>query len=355
MDGVLTVRPQDMRFNPPAFDAAQIAEKVADEYGLTGEWLSLAGERDQNLKLDTADGRKFVVKIAGPDEDPEVADLQVQALLFLEKNSPHIPVPRVIHSKTGRSLSAISSNGGASHALRIITYLEGISYAEGAFPDAENLQKIGAFQGELVNALAGFEHQAAKHFMPWNLSNGIAVSRRLWAEAATDVRTLAAPLLSRLRHDVLPKLNAGPSQIIHNDAHADNLLRPDAASQDVAGLIDFGDMVYAPIINDLAVTATSFHRPGKEDLETVENLLIGFHRVHPLSDTEVSLLWDAMTLRVLITILLSDIKLNIYKYRDPDVIKERMEAYAMLELICTLDHKWVVDRLRAAGGMKSWI
>ena len=187
--------------------------------------------------------------------------------------------------------------------------------------------------------------------MPWNLSNGIAVSRSLWAEAATDVRTLAAPLLSRLHHEVLPELNAGPSQIIHNDAHADNLLCPDTLSQDVAGLIDFGDMVYAPIINDLAVTATSFHRPGKEDLETVENLPIGFHRAHPLSDTQVSLLWDAMTLRVLITILLSDIKLNIYKSRDPDVVKERREAYTMLELICVLDHKRVVAGLHAACGM----
>jgi Ser/Thr protein kinase RdoA (MazF antagonist) len=53
------------------------------------------------------------------------------------------------------------------------------------------------------------------------------------------------------------------------------------------------------------------NHPGKDGLETVENLLIGFHRVHPLSAAEVSLLWDAMTLRVLITILLSDIKLNM--------------------------------------------
>ncbi len=59
------------------------------------------------------------------------------------------------------------------------------------------------------------------------------------------MKTLAAPILPRLRHEVLPKLNAGPSQIIHNDAHPHNLLRADAVSQDVVGLIDFGDMVHA--------------------------------------------------------------------------------------------------------------
>lgn len=343
--------PRDMRFNPPTFDATIVAEKVADEYGLIGEWTPIVGERDQNFRLCTEDGHKFVVKIAGPDEDPDLADFQVQALLFLENDSPQIPVPRIIRANTNSCLSKIVNTRGVKHVLRVVTYLDGIPYGEGAFPDAENLQKIGAFQAGVVNALAGFTHRASRHFMPWNLSNGIAVSRNLWAEAADDVKTLATPILPRLRHEVLPKLNAGPSQIIHNDAHPHNLLRADAVSQDVVGLIDFGDMVHAPVINDLAVTAAAFYRPGKDDLETVENLLIGFHRVHPLSAAEVSLLWDAMTLRVLIAILLSDIKLNMCADQDPDVVEERMEAFNMLEIICDLDHSLVVDRLRTASGV----
>ena len=113
-----------MRFNPPTFDAATVADKVADEYGLTGEWAPLVGERDQNFRLSTEDGRKFVVKIAGPDEDPDLADFQVQALLFLEKGSPQIPVPRIIRAKTGRCLSELANGKGVKHVLRIITYLD---------------------------------------------------------------------------------------------------------------------------------------------------------------------------------------------------------------------------------------
>ena len=343
--------PRDMRFNPPTFEASTAAKKVADDYGLMGEWTPIVGERDQNFRLCAENGHKYVVKIAGPDEDPDLADLQVQALLFLGNSSPQIPVPRIIRAKTGRYLSEIINEKGVKHIFRVVTYLDGIPYAEGAFPDVESLQKIGAFQAQVVNALAGFKHRAAKYFMPWNLSNGIAVSRDLWARADDDVTTLATPMLHSLRHEVLPKLTAGPSQVIHNDAHPYNLLRADAVSQDVIGLIDFGDMVHAPIINDLAVTAAAFHRHGKEDLQTVENLLIGFHRVHPLSAAEVSLLWDAMTLRVLITILLSDIKLNRGADQDPDVVDERMGAYDMLKIIRDLDHKLVVDRLRAACGV----
>jgi len=344
------VTARDMRFNPPTFAVAELAEKVANEYGLKGQWSPLTGERDQNFRLETEDGHGFVVKIAGPDENSDVADFQVQALRNLETNNPQIPVPRIVRDRAGNSLNEILDDRGTKHILRVVTYLEGIPYGGGDFPDAQGLQNIGGFQAQVVNALAGFEHKASRHFMPWNLSNGIAVSHSLWAKSAMDVRSLAKPLLPGLRDEILPRLNACPSQVIHNDAHPYNLLRANTVSQKVTGLIDFGDLVHAPVINDLAVTATSFHRAGIDDLDTVENLLVGFHRAHPLSCEEVSLLWDAMTLRVLITILLSDIKLNMID--DREVLEERTEACAMLETICSLDHTSVVHRLMSTCEMK---
>jgi Ser/Thr protein kinase RdoA (MazF antagonist) len=202
----------------------------------------------------------------------------------------------------------------------------------------------------MVKALKGFDHKASKHFMPWNLSNGIAVSRNLWVDAAEDIKSLATPMLDRLRNEVLPALNSCPSQVIHNDAHPSNLLRADVKAQEVVGLIDFGDMVYAPIINELAVTATTFQRCSAEDLSIVENLLIGFHRTHPLSNAEVTLLWDAIILRLFITVLLSDVKLKLGTDQDSDALEDRNEAYDLLVIISRLDHNAIVHKLRAACG-----
>ncbi len=95
------ITPQEMRFNPPNFDALQVADGIADEYGLIGEWTQLEGERDQNFRLSIDDGRKFVVKIAGPDEDTDVVDFQAQALLYFKENFPQIPVPRIFRTKSG--------------------------------------------------------------------------------------------------------------------------------------------------------------------------------------------------------------------------------------------------------------
>ena len=232
--------------------------------------------------------------------------------------------------------------------MRVVTWLDGIPYGDGVFPDAHHLLEIGQFMGEMVNALRGFDHPASHKFMPWNLSNGIAVSRNLWQEAEADIRAAAAPMLDRLREDVLPRLNACPSQVIHNDGHPYNLLRADADSQAVAGLIDFGDMVYAPILNELVVTATTFQRRTPGDLTTLDNLLRGFLRAHPLSETEVSLIWDAMTLRLLITVLLSDIKCRLGP--DPDAQEDRKEALVMLRGLSAMNHAEAVGRLLAVAG-----
>ena len=42
-----SITPQDMRFNPPSFGAAELARRIASDYGLEGEWEALVGERDQ--------------------------------------------------------------------------------------------------------------------------------------------------------------------------------------------------------------------------------------------------------------------------------------------------------------------
>ena len=343
-----TITPDAMRFNPPDFSVAAIAPLIHDLYGLSGTWMPLDGERDQNFKLVAADGGAYVVKIAGVDEDPALTDFQVQALLHLQAHSPALPVPRLVRSLAGDCLCAIENREGVTHAVRVVTFLPGIPYGEGIFPPPHDLQPVGRFMGRVVNALAGFEHPASRHFMPWNLANGVAVSRELWADAEQDVAALVpAALIDRLRNEALPALNALPAQVIHNDGHGQNLLRPDTASPAVAGLIDFGDMVYGPVISELAVTATTFQRRCPEPLAAVKALLAGFHTAHPLSDAEVSRLWDAILLRLLITVLLSDIKVRMGGRSAAGALKDRSETMRMLAAAVRADHATTVSELRA--------
>jgi len=82
----------------------------------------------------------------------------------------------------------------------------------------------------------------------------------------------------------------------------------------------------------------------------VRELLAGFNRVHPLSDAEVSLLWDAIILRLLITVLLSDVKVSLGGKSAAEALEDRTEALAMLVQAIGMNHSDVVKTLRAECG-----
>ena len=80
----------------------------------------------------------------------------------------------------------------------------------------------------------------------------------------------------------MPAMKGLRSQVIHGDAHTGNVLRSTATSYDVCGLIDFGDMVEAPTVIDLAIAAGSFIELHEDAMATVLSMTLGFNEVVPL-------------------------------------------------------------------------
>jgi hydroxylysine kinase len=62
-------------------------------------------------------------------------------------------------------------------------------------------------------------------------------------------------VVDQFKYVCLPRLPPLESCLIHNDANDHNVVL-DASASRVLGIIDFGDMVYAPRIVELAVTIT---------------------------------------------------------------------------------------------------
>jgi Ser/Thr protein kinase RdoA (MazF antagonist) len=85
----------DLRFTPPRLPVGLLIEFLADHWGINGEFAPLVGERDQNFRVRTTDGKQYVFKIASPIEDATLVDFQVQGLLHLQRNDPGIPVPHM--------------------------------------------------------------------------------------------------------------------------------------------------------------------------------------------------------------------------------------------------------------------
>ena len=114
----------------PDLAPAEVRALVRRLYGIDGSVQSLAGERDQNCLVETADGSRYVLKISNPSEPASVVDFQIAALDHIARVSPEQPVPRVVRTLDGRTHGAIELPGGRRTRVRMLTYLDGIQIRE---------------------------------------------------------------------------------------------------------------------------------------------------------------------------------------------------------------------------------
>ena len=314
---------------------------------MTGKLDALEGERDQNHRLTQADGRRFVLKLSGATEDPAVVDFQVKALQHLERAAPDIPAPRVVPTLAGETAAEITGDEGARHKLRLLTYLPGIPHSEGTDPSPEGLAAIGAFGGALAKALADFDHPASRHFTPWDMDNGLLGSRLLWRHGDADIAAFEKELRPRFAELFTVRLKDARRQVAHFDLHQDNLLRPDARDESVIGVIDFGDMVRGPLVCDPAIIAASFSSQS-DPLESMAAAVAGYHRVCPLTEAEISLLYDLVLARLVQTVLLDDFRLK--ETADPPAFLTEMRPRIMesLRRVSDLDRDEVTQTFLSA-------
>ena len=99
----------------PDLAPAEVIALVRRLYGIDGSVESLAGERDQNCRVETADGSRYVIKISNPSEPVSVVDFQIAALDHIARVSPEQPVPRVVRTLEGRTRGTVALADGASH------------------------------------------------------------------------------------------------------------------------------------------------------------------------------------------------------------------------------------------------
>ncbi len=337
--------PEDLRFVPPAFSDEEILDVLEDQYGLTGVLEPLAGERDQNHRLITPDGKQLVAKVSSLYEEAAVIDFQTRALLHLEKKDPELAVPRLMRTRGGQVTTSIRDPAGRQHPVRLFGYLPGIPF-DMYSPSLGGLEKIGAFQGRLSRALGDFHHPVAHHFMPWDISNGLVFNEGLFEDAGADIQAIVSRFLPHLESVTFPALSALRRQVIHNDCHSGNLLRAGEQSDALVGVIDFGDMIEAPLVQDVAVSMASFIRTEPRQLEAIASIAKGFHSVYPLEDKEFAAIYDMVILRLVLALLLIDYRLRIIDNPPAELVEEIQLILKALSRFGDLERDAVAAYLR---------
>ncbi|MEX0707423.1 MAG: phosphotransferase, partial [Woeseia sp.] len=92
------------------------------------------------------------------------------------------------------------------------------------------------------------------------------------------------------------------AQVVHNDMNPANVLVEPGRPDRMAGIIDFGDMLHAPLIVDVAVAASYLRTSDADVLKWIAELVAGYHQISALDGTETDLLYDLISTRLAATV-----------------------------------------------------
>lgn len=287
----------------PEFSTRQINQFLENEYQLTGTLSPLPGYCDQNLLLTCANNQSYIIKIANNNEPKIELEMQNAAMAHLHKKS--MATPYCLSNANGQLISHIVNETKQAFSFRVLTFLEGQFYAQSK-GDAHTpalWHSLGNFLGKIDNALADFEHAGAYRYLEWDLAQGYGVCQSKKHLLTGQQLELVEYFLNYYQINTLPQLAKLPQCVIHNDANDYNLLIDDISQPSrITGLIDFGDMVYSHKINELAVACAYALMNQQQPIVTLKHIVAAYHKLSPISDNELYVLYSLIALRLCTTV-----------------------------------------------------
>ncbi len=281
----------------PAFDTSEAAHMAQRLFGLEGPLNLLNGERDLNFLITTQDG-KFVFKIANALESPAMLECQHNVFQKLAdaETFPQVATPLV--SLNGRLIETAIDAQGIEHCCRVLPFLEGRVMADIDGLEAPVLADLGRRLALLDQTLDGFRHAGLERPLLWDMEQALNVLENYKPLLANDAqRALIGYFENGFREHVLPVQIELRRAVIHNDANQNNVL-VDEAGLRVISIIDFGDMVNSWLVAEPAIAAAYAMHGQADPLACAQNLLRGYHKVLPLTATEISLVFDLISMRL---------------------------------------------------------
>ncbi|MFM9867477.1 phosphotransferase [Achromobacter xylosoxidans] len=334
---------------PPKLSLSQAEALAQHHYGLLAQATLLSSERDQNFLLRGADGRAYVLKATHPAEDPAVTDFHTQAQLRLMRAGGQPPVPHLLPRLAGDYVHWHDDASGARRAIRLMTFVDGVPLHQVARTPAQH-RALGRALAQFDLALADFDHAMAGHELMWDLQRADQLADLLPKIPEADRRRLAERQLERFVTDLRPRLGALRRQVIHNDLNPYNVMVARDRPDQVAALLDFGDMVRAPLAQDLAVAGAYLLDDAPNPLSlALRQCLASYHQTLPLTEAEIALLPDLIATRLLITVAITGWRAQQHPENRQYILRNNGLAWTGLARLDALPRQQASDILLAAS------
>ena len=328
-------------------EAIRITREI---YGLEVRAHSLPGEYDHNFHVTTQDGRAFVLKVMHSARERSFIDLQCKALQHLATRTLGLVLPSVQLTRRGETFTKVAlgdENNGEEHFVWLLSHIDGKVMAEVRPHTTELFQSLGRLLGEMDRALQDFSHPAAKRELKWDLAHASWIRGYLSHVEDRSRRAMVERVLARYESDVVPLLPKLRKSVIYGDANDYNVLVNRARAPESISVIDFGDMHYGLVASEPAIAAAYAILGKSQPLAAAAALISGFHQAFPLEETELSVLFWLIQMRLAVSVVNSAHRKALIP-GDPYITVSEAPAWAALHGLAAIHPRFAHYAFRHA-------
>jgi 4-aminobutyrate aminotransferase-like enzyme/Ser/Thr protein kinase RdoA (MazF antagonist) len=317
---------------PPDFSEADAVRITREYYGLRATSGRLSGYSNQNFHITDSSGKEYILKISNPSERESILEAQNLAMKHITDHSTVVDCPGVLPSVSGRYIESVPGKDNKTYRVRLLTFINGNFFSEVISPAPSLLHSLGILLGNLDKTLNNFYHPAADRYWIWDLKNANDIIHYTKFIDNPSRRSMVEYFLMQFDTSVLPVLPKLRSSVIHNDANDNNILvrKADNGEKKVVGIIDFGDLVYTYTICELAIALAYVMFNKKEPIEAALPVIQGYHKIFPVTEKELEVLFYLICTRLCTSVTLSAHQKTLQPDNEYITISEK-PAWALLE------------------------
>ncbi|ELY2009089.1 putative aminotransferase [Flavobacterium psychrophilum] len=332
------------------FSEAHIELLAKDHYGLFVSAKMLNGYDELNYLLTDINNKQFILKVSDENQPFLFLDAQVKIIKHLSNSSISNNFQQFCINNQGDELTAVE-NEGKKYYLRILSFLEGDFWVDKLEKSNILYSQLGHFLGTMDKSLQDFSHTAMHRQYTWDISRASDANDRLKYIKNHEKRRIASYFLLQFDTEVLPKIHTLRHAYIHNDANDYNVLVDDNT---VTGLIDFGDMVYTALINNLAIACTYAMLSHQDPLSAATLIVKGYHESYALTTQELDVLYYLIAGRLCISVTQSAFNGSLDTNNDHHFITEK-PAWDLLYKLIKINPIKAQDNFRKTCGFEGVI
>ncbi len=321
---------------------SKINEFLLEFYNLKCEILKpITGYEVSNFFVKTDEGEKYILKHYCEGEELIAAENEV--LTYLNgKIECEFSYP--IYSKNNKALEK-----GGDGFFRLLSFVDGMFLSE-VGKNEEILSSLGRVLADIDVELSKINNCIIKgRRIKWD--NQYALDSEKYISYINDFprRKLIEYFFLKFKENVIPELSNLRKSIIHNDGNDWNVLVKNGV---VSGIIDFGDMCYTHLINELAVALPYIMFGAENPIDNAVYVIKAYHQKMPLEEKEIRILYYLIAIRLCISVCNSAYHSTINPENKEYITISEKSAWELLKNWIFINPVFVENEFRKACGFE---